>query len=229
MGNTATYFDIVSAPVVMVWPNLVTPKAYAPPGQAPGPLKFNAQFLMDPKHPDLPGLLQAMQAAAALKWPARNIQEARKEGTLKLSLQKGEVLIKHRTQTLAKEGKEYDGKLDYMKDKLVFNASSKNRPKIGVAGGVLDMSEVQIQANASKFYSGAECLVGLAFTAYNATQVGSADFIAVYLNNVVATGRGKPIEGLGGGKSNAERFSQYLGKISQEDPTATGLDDEIPY
>jgi hypothetical protein len=227
MGTNSVSFDF-TAPVVMHYASVITPTQFQENGKPKGEPEFNLQAVFDPTHPDANDLKAKLREAMALEWPARNIEEALKEKTVRYPIQTGEALIRRRTEKLRKVGKEYDGAIDNLKGKWVLRAGSRYRPQLSFIerGKIVDLAnEMQVKANEQKFFSGAECLLTLSFRAYNAKNSDGIDGVKVFLQNVVVTGKGTKI---GGGTPGSERFKGYLGKISHEDPTA-GLDDEIPF
>jgi len=127
MGTNSVIFDFTT-PVVMHYANVITPSQFQENGKPKGDPEFNLQAVFDPTHPDANDLKAKLREAMALEWPARNIEEALKEKSLKYPIQTGESLIRRRTERLKKSGKDYDGTLDNLKGKWIVRAGSKYRP-----------------------------------------------------------------------------------------------------
>jgi len=111
----------------------------------------------------------------------------------------------------------------------ILVARSKFQPKLGVIdnGTLVELEDDAQKAKyKGKFYSGVVAFASVNLVAYDRVGDGNKDGVTAYLNQVLSTGQGKKLGGDGGG-SLASNFSQYLGQVVTEDPTAG--DDEIPF
>jgi hypothetical protein len=229
MAKTVS-FDI-TVPVVLAHPNLLEAKKYKRNGKETGDAKFSASFVFDADHPELENLKKAAIKAAREMWPDRDIPAAFKAGELKFPWTSGDKLIEKRSARLKKDNKEYDGKADYMKGKVVVKASSKFDVALAavVSGKIIDLDSPELKAkHKGLFYFGVQALGTIAFMAYDAVSgdENAKDGVTAYLQCVLSTGKG---ERLAGGVSAAERFKGYQGTLSAESPTEGMDDDEIPF
>jgi Protein of unknown function (DUF2815) len=218
----------VLTPVVMAFPAVTEPRKIKIRGKESGEAKYGASFVFPIDHPDLAKIKERIMGLAKAKWPGRDIAADVKAGNFKLPISPGNSLIAKQTAKLVAQGKTYEGKSDFMKDKIVLKASSKYPPRLAViSGGKIspDLEGAAIAANKSKFFFGAEVLLQVNLQAYDRINAEAKDGVTAYLNIVMATGGGKR---LGGGVSASEAFAAYKGTSTNEDPTQ-GLDDEIPF
>lgn len=218
--------------------NIMEAKAFARKGQPLGDPKFSASFVIDPKSADFETLKAAVVNLLKENLPGKKLvagrrmtQEEADAGAVEVNLpwRRGEDEVKRLTE----KGGEFK---DIYTGNMIVKASSKYRPLLdaiekSAPNGILSFSTDEIiKAQGSKyFYSGAYFLptFGLNFYAAKGRDPGG---VSLYLNAMLFTKHG---ERLGGRKHNpAEAYKGYLGKISQEDPTAGAadvLDDEIPF
>ena len=208
----------LTAPVVMSHPNLFEARAFGKKGKEQGEPKFSANFLLVPDGVDLKELKALAAKVARAKWPDRPFSE------LKFPFEDGNKKADKRKKTSGKD----DG--DFQRGFVVMAGRSKYEPRLSaiVNGKVIDYEGPARAAAKDKFFFGAEVLAQFNLVAYDG--VGSnPDGVTVYLNAVLATGKGKKIAG--GGQSAKETFGGYLGSATTEDPTAGGsdMDDDITF
>lgn len=201
----------LTEPVVMTFPNLLTPKAFGQKGKESGELKYSANFSFNPDSADLKAMKATAVRIARAKWPGRELKE------LCFPFSNG--------TKLADDAKANKKDREFYRDKVIVAARSKYEPRLsGIENGKVVDYEGDLRAQASKkFFSGAEVLAQVNFVAYKG--VGrNPDGVTAYLNMVFTTGKGVRI---GGGQTAAEVFKGYVGTISAEDPTAgaAGIDD----
>lgn len=208
-------------PAIMAFPSLLEARKFKRAGKETGEAKFGASFVLDPTSPDLVEAKNYAAAAAKAKWPGLT-----SFADLKFPFQSGDKMIEERKAKLQKEGKEYDGKLDFVKGKVVIKAGSKFRPKLAilVGGKIVELDDDTIKQHASKFYFGTEALAQFNFVAYDKVNSDAKDGVTAYLQQVLTLNKG---EKLSGGASAAEVFKGYAGQVSNVNPT--GLDEEIPF
>lgn len=206
----------LTEPVVMTFPNLLTPKKFGQKGKETGEPKYSANFSFNPDSADLKGMKAVAARVARAKWPGRDFKE------LAFPFSNG--------TKLADDAKANKKDREYYRGKVVVAARSKYEPHLsGIENGVaVDYENEARQAAAKKFFSGVEVLAQVNFVAYKGVGK-NPDGITAYLNMVFTTGKGVRIAG---GQTAAEVFKGYVGTISAEDPTAgaaADLDDEIPF
>jgi hypothetical protein len=199
--------------VVMVQPNLITP--WAPKGSTDTP-KYSAKFLFAPDNPDLKTLKQTAAQVARAAFPGRELK------TLQFPFVNGD--------TYADEAKAAGKDKEWARGHVIVSSRSKYEPRLAIAEGgpAVDLDGDARGANSAKFYSGVLALVQFNFVAYKG--VGrNPDGVTAYLSMVVSTNRGAHIRT--GGASAAEVFKNYVGTVSDVDPTggAKDPDDEIPF
>lgn len=228
MSETASLVA-TTTPVVMAFQgSLIEAKRFKQNGKESGEPRHSASFIFDPTSPDLARIKAAAVAVAQAKWPGRDIGGDFKAGKFGLPFAAGNSIVAKTQAKMAKAGKEYDGKADFMKDKVVLKASSKYQPRLAVIeNGKISppLEGAALTANKGKFYFGAEVLFEVNLSAYDAVGSNGTDGVTAYLQQVLTTNKGKR---LSGGTDPAETFASYAGKLSSEDPTK-GLEDTIPF
>lgn len=207
----------LTAPVVMVHPNLFEAKAFGSKGKESGTPKFSANFLFDPDSDDLKGMKQVAAKVAKARWPDRKLSE------LKFPFTNGDLLAdKAKNKKPPKDG-------EFNRGKIVVAARSKFEPRLaGIENGKVVDYEGDARLKAKpKFFFGAEVLAQFNFVAYDGVGA-NPDGVTAYMNMVFTTGKGTKIAG---GASAAEVFKGYVGHSTTEDPTggADLSDDEIPF
>lgn len=218
------------------WTNIVKARAFK--GKE-GSEKFGARFIIEPDAEDFQRLKKEVASLLQSKNPGKKFVMRR---LTQEELEAGNVIEVHVPWTTgdaenkksAANGKK---EVEEYKGKIVIKAASKYQPAMGVIqnGKVVDLVTEEAKAGAEKFfYSGAWLVpaeVGLNY--YPASSDGKPAGVSLYLNVVIAHPGKKGGDRIGGGgaRSAAEAYSGYLGKISDEDPTAGAdtLDDEIPF
>lgn len=220
-----------TSPVVMAFQgSLIEAKKFKRNGKESGEPKHSASFIFDPSSPDLARLKAAALSVASAKWPGRDIGADYRAGKFGLPFSNGNAAIENTKKSLTDKGKEYDGRADFMKDKIVLKASTgaDYPPRLAVLEGNTISPVLQgpaLAANKGKFYFGAEVLFEVIMSAYDAVGSNGTDGVTARLRQVLTTNKGKR---LSGGGDPAETFAGYAGKLSAEDPTK-GLDDEIAF
>lgn len=222
-GHVGTYMNVAEA------------KAFARKGQPLGDPKFSASFVIAPEHPDFVAIKTAVFTLLKENLPGKKLvfgrrltQEEANAGAMEVNVpwRKGEEEIARLTE--AKK----DFKPEMYAGKMIVKASSKYQPALGILekGGLKSLTTdeaIKVHKN-SHFYSGAYYLPKFSLNFY-AAKGRDPGGVNLFLDGVIFIKNGERI----GGKSRtaAEMFSGYVGKISQEDPTAGAADvlgDEIP-
>lgn len=207
-------FDM-QTPAPFLHPALVEPKPYMENGKPKGDPKYGGVFVLPADHPDLKALKQKAAEVAKAEWgddvdlSPSNIGWPFSSGT--------DYANERRAK--GKNGDFYDGK-------AMLKARSKFEPMASwVANGkVVEVPSKELGPNASKFFSGVECLATFNFVPM---IVDRKKYVTAYLNKVFATGKG---ERVGGGRPAAEAFKAYIGKATTADPTkGVVADDDIPF
>ena len=217
-----------TTPVVQAFPALTEARKFKSGGRESGEPKYSDSFVFDPASPDLQRLKAAAVAQAQAKWPGRDIGAEFKAGTFAMPFTSGNGIIAKTKAKAEAAGKEYEGKADFMKDKIIIKASSKYPPRLAyIENGKISpvLEGPALAANKNKFFFGAEVLFEVNLVAYDKVGERGVDGVTAYLNQVLTTGKGKR---LSGGSDPADTFAGYAGKLSQEDPTK-GLDDGLPF
>jgi hypothetical protein len=230
--------------------NIIEAKAFKKKGQDKGDPKFGGSFIIEPKYVEKDGkqvidpasdfgrlqievvrMLKAKHPGKKLVIGRRMTQEELDSGNaveVKVPWAKGETLYAKQEDASKKAemAKTYAGK-------FVLKGSSKYRPAIDAlepgTGKLLaftnsDESVIKTQA-AKFFYSGAWFLPTFSLNYYDGDE-GKPGGVSLYLNALLFCKHG---ERLGGRQHNpAEAYKGYIGKISQEDPTAGAEVEELP-
>jgi hypothetical protein len=227
MSDKPTSLVRIDVPVVMIFPAVITPKAYK---NRAGSEAYSASFVLKADHPAIGALKASIVAVAKEKWPGRDLAAAVAAREVMLPFQKGDTMIDKRRKDLADKNKIYKGENDFMAGALVLKASTKKYPpQLGYwdpkAKKWIDLDDDSKANHAAKFYFGAEALVEINLSAYDKVNSEAKDGVTAYLQKVYVTGKGKRLVG---GAPGSETFSAYVGHASDEDPTQ-GLDDEMPF
>lgn len=208
--KTVGMFEL-SAPAILAFPNLLTPRAFVSKGKANGQEKFDATFLFRPDHPDLAPMKQALLAAAATKWA--NIPQA-----FEWPLRSGDALAdKAKGKT--------DGKdREFFRGYLVLASRSQYAPGLSAAvnGRMKDfpMTGEERALAGAYFYGGCEVFAQFNFVPY---EVGNnTPGVTAYLQVVASMNRGERNSKLDAGatRSGSAVFGKHLGQMSAVDPTA---------
>lgn len=213
-------------PVILDFPNLFEPKPFIDPdtGKARGEPKYGGNFILEVDSADLLSMKQLAIKLAKAKFPGRDIVAEYKAGKFMMPFQDGTALADAR-----KEKKNKDDAA-YLRGKCVIQAKSKYPTKLSgiVNGKVVDYDETTIIPAKKTFFSGAKVLVQFNFVAYNKVGANGLDGVTAYLNSVLTTGKG---DRLSGAPPASEVFKDYVGSVSDEDPTTGSSlnDDEIPF
>lgn len=209
------------------WVNIVKARAFK--GKE-GSEKFGARFIMEPDAEDFKRLKAEITTLLQTKNPGKKLVPRR---LTQEELEVGNVIEVHVPWNSGDaENKKFlaasKPEVEAYKGKIVLKTSSKYQPAMGVIqkGAVVDLVTEEARAAAGKFfYSGAFLIpreVGLNY--YPASSDGKPAGVSLYLNVVIFHKDGEKIGG-GGQRSAAEAFKGYLGKISEEDPTAGAVDE----
>lgn len=207
-----SYGFTFTQPITLSRHNLFEPKAFTRNGKTQGEPKYDAQFLIDPEHPELAAMKSVMLAAAKSLWPGRQFTPP-----FAWPISMGDKKNAKRIE----EGKK---ELPFLNGKVVFTARSKYEVRLSYlnAGRFVDIdSALDKNSHKGKFYSGANVLVQVVFVPYKGDM--GVDGVTAYLNMVGAVGGGERIGG--GGASAADVFKGYVGQETATNP----LDDEIPF
>jgi hypothetical protein len=207
-------------PIRAIFCNLIDARQY----KGKGDPKWDALFELD--QADLDALKVTAIAVAKDKWPGRDLKELNfpfkthtrmidKAGKNAEKAGKDVAKAKARAAELYKEGKFY------------LKSATKIEPELSYFDGpkwVVYDDKTRKQAK-KHFYNGAFLVPEFNFVAYAGDD--DKDGITAYINLALFAKNGERI----GGRSGAEAFKGYAGKVTNEDPTGGGLedDDEIPF
>lgn len=224
-ANSATSSIVtVLNPVTLIYATLFEPKPFGKPGKTQGEPKFSASFVFTKDNPDFDTIKSQAVAVAQAKWPGRDVGGDWKAGRFTLPFSSGASQIAKKKAAAAKDGKEYDGRLDFLDGQYVLKTSSQFRSRFAVIenGKITpDLEGAALETNKSKFYNGVKCLIEINLRAYDGVGTG-ADGVTAYLNIITSLNVGERIQG---GRSASEAFAGYAGKATAENP----MKDEIPF
>lgn len=226
--------------------NIVEANAFKKNGQAKGPPKFGATFIMDPtpKLQNVDGKEVDMSDLGRLKREVIKMLTAKNPGkkfvTRRLTqeeLDAGNVIEvavpwkdgtkeADKMKAAGKDGEAYRGH-------VIVKASSKFQPIMSAyENKQITVFETEEQKAAAKkfFYSGAHFVPSFGLNWYKGDE-GKPDGVSLYLNSIMFAKHGSRIGGVA--QNPAETFKGYIGSISAEDPTGgfqrDEMDDEIPF
>lgn len=215
MADTKGVFNFSDAQT-LTFENLFKARAFAGKnGKETGEPKFDANFEMDPNHPDIGPLKALMAQVAREKWPGRNL------GELAFPLTDG--------SKLADKQKAKGKDREFSRGKVVLVARSQYEPRLSVVenGGIVDYEGDRRPQAKPFFYQGVQVLAQINLQAYDGVG-NNPDGVTAYLNMVCSLKRGDRIGNVG--RPAAEVFKGYSGKMTAEDPTqGKSLADEIPF
>lgn len=230
MAETVESFYQVNTPALLAFPHVLDPAPFkGANGKPKGDPKYSATFPMKADHPDIAGLKSKVIEVAKAKWPGRDIIAAAKAGDLKLPFTSGDKMLEKRMTKIKADGKDYDGRSDFLKGTIVFKAKSDYPPSLGVVvnKAIVEVTPDNKAVHRGVFYFGTDCLFRLNFRAYDGVD-GGKDGVTAYLDMVLSLNRGPRLSGQ---RTATEAFKGVVGNLSAEDPTAGAaeLDDEIPF
>jgi hypothetical protein len=217
--QTGMFF--VTTPVTMSYLHVIEPKKFKRDGKEKGDPKFSGSLVFPEGHSQIAALKTKALEVAKAKWPGRDVRADYQAGKIRMPWLKGDDLIANRAEKRKNAGKNVDTQLDYLKGCIVIKASSKFRPNLAFVADKKvseDLDATAVSVHKDKFYSGVKAFATINLVAYD--KVGgdesSKDGVTAYLQSVTSLNRGKR---LGGGKPQAEVFSEYVGQATEEDPT----------
>lgn len=211
-------------PVRLLWPHLFEARPFKDPATGrEGEPKFDASFIIAADHPDLLPIKQFCAAVAAKAFPGRELKtlgQMDSKGRWKAGFP-FESGTKRADDAVA-AGKD----LEFLRDTAVLTArtGAKYPPRLAVMvnGKATDYYGELRGTAQSAMYSGVNVLAEFNFQPYE----GFGGGVTAYLNYVLSTNTGDRLSGGGGAE---DRFSEYLGTITNEDPAAGMRDEEIPF
>ena len=218
----------ITTPVVLCFPNLTEAKKFkGKNGKESGEPKFGASFMFTPDHPDFKRIKDRALALAKAKWPSRDIVAEYKAGTFKMPWNDGTKLADKRIAEKKKANPAWqdDGKGDFQRGNFIIKSASKFAPRLAyIEGGKIspDLEGAAVNLHKGKFYFGAKVLAQINLVPYDKAGETGVDGVTAYTNLVLTTNTGTR---LSGGASAAETFKDYAGKLSDQDPTAGGVED----
>lgn len=213
----------LSHPVTMAFPHLFEARKFKDKrtGKETGEAKFDAMFVFDADHPDLPRIKQMIAAQAKAKFPTeyaafvagdkRALQIPIKDGTKQADEAKAKTPPKDN---------------EFLRGKVTLTTRTQFPPFLSalLAGRVVDFKDDARPTAEKYFYPGVLALAEINFQPHN---VGSnTPGVTAYLNHVLSINKGDRLAG--GSPPTADKFSAYVGAMTAEDPTM-GLDSEITF
>ena len=216
----------MTKPGMMVYPNVIVPKAF---GQNPKPdakKSYSISFALDQDHPDVAPMKALILQAAKSKFPGLDIGAQVKDGKFKVPFTSGDKIAERRALKRKAAGKEADDKLDFLKGKIVFKASSDFPIALGVRTkdqGDVDVTDDNKSIHKEAFYTGCSGLGGFSYKPYDAINEDGKPGVKAYLDIVHSLNSGKRIQI--GGKSAAETFKGVAGAAVDESVSGDELSD----
>jgi hypothetical protein len=211
---------VLTHEVEMDFQNLYVPRQYKGKGDA----KYDAMFVFDLDHPDLPALKALCGQIAQGKFPGVSFKD------IKFPIKLGDKIANEAEAWNAANPDKKPKNMDHVRGKVCITARSQYAPRLCVNApgrGFVDFREEAKDSPACKaaFYRGVRVLAELNFVA---NKVDENHYVSAYLNMVGSLNKG---ERRGGGKSGSDTFKSYVGHISADDPTTgmNDLDDEIHF
>lgn len=189
-----------------------------------GDPKFEVQVIFPPDHPDYLPMKKATADIARKKFGANvNIRD-----DLRLKFVNGdeEYEINANNPDAAK-AKEYP----QLQGQIVLKLRSKNpitvfdtrvRDARGIPVEITDKEAIR-----STIYAGCYVSMKLTFATYDAPDRTSKPGVTIYPEQICFVKDGERLSS--GGKSDGGGFAAVQGAVSDEDPTGSELDDEIPF
>jgi hypothetical protein len=223
----ATYYPYtLTAPAILIFPNLDQPKRAKRGGREVGEPRYGGSFILDPAGQDFTAIRALWNKMCKEKWPNADTAFLK---ALKLPRTIGEEEIDKAKKNNKDAGREDNLKLfEAMAGHVVIKAASNlsNQPSLSVLESkkIVPCREVTAQLVKNKFYAGARVYAEFSFTAYDRIEDSGKDGIACYLNQVLSTGEGERFF-VGGARSAQEAFAGVVGHQTDENP----LDDDIPF
>lgn len=215
-------FDL-QEPCIGSFLNLVTPKRVSQSSNETPTYSLNAEIDKDSK--ELLRLRTAIAEAAKELFPGLDLGAAIKSGEFLVPLVSGDLLADKAVKKSKDTGKER--LREWSRGKFVLTARSKDDypPALTLVEGgkviALDGIDAKKAAERKHFYSGQRILFGVRLKAYNGVGVNGKPGVKAYLEAVHSCGGG---EKLFGGADPTERFKDYVGTDSHEDPTVASSD-----
>lgn len=236
MSDLQQYQMVKPAPVI--WGHVITPRPERKVNGETVPPQYEATFLFEPDHPDLVAIKKLLvQLASGFDKFAEKIAANKAAGRAAMSdisfpIESGDKV--------ADAGKAKSKDREFLRGKAMLKASAKVAKRDGSLlipprlvvlqnGGYARYSEEHERTLARKFfYSGVLAVGTFAFVPYP----GMGGGIKAYLNEILSINAGEKINtGIDDEAKygSADKFSEYVGKVSSEDPTVSVDDDEIPF
>lgn len=200
-----------SVPVILSYPALTKAEQF----KGKGDFYFSSEFILDAGSDDFKSFWSIAVAAAKAAFPGRDVVAEWKQGLFAFPFKKGEDIIKEKQEAAVEAGKDYDGKADHLKGKIVLKGKTKIPPSLAVfeGGKLSDVTPQNTGLHEKKFYGGCEALVELNFTTY---EVNGNPGVKAYINSVVSLNKGKAF---GNQRSAVDTFKDYVGHASGESVT----------
>lgn len=206
------HFYTLAAPARSLYINAVKARGAKLKNGKESEPKFDATVMLAPESADYAGIRAAIIAAAAEKWPGRQIGAEIQGGTFNVPFQDGNA---HADKEKAK-GKEKEAARGFK----LLKASSKFQPTLSIiqGGAVVDLETPEaIAMHASKFYPGVIVGIEIELVPYDKVKDNENDGVSARLFKVITLNKGDKLGGTSG--TGADTFKHYAGIVSDEDPT----------
>lgn len=211
------YYYTLTSPVVMLHPNLQTPKKVKVKGKETGEPKFSGMFVFPKDHADVKPIVNKMGELILAEWPSLTTEEV--NNIIKAAIQSGAKEAKR-----LRDEKKGETVAVFVEDKLLVKSSSQFDVTLGSWNGkemVDHKTPEEIALNIKKFYSGV--FTGVKFK-FVPMEIDGKKMVVKYLIEVVSLNRGEKI---GDSRSAASTFSSYVGKHTAENPKAGADNDSL--
>lgn len=210
VGENTGRFKFEAAPIVMLYPVVITPKPMMIDGKAKGDPMYQVQASMPLDHPELPALKALISRVAKEKFGTT------KDVSLPIKL----------GDPQADKAKARKKDREFMRGRVILTARSKQyAPVLSYVseGKVVEVGEDMRAQVGSKFYSGVEGTIEVNLVAYPGNGSNIPNSVVAYLAEACSLCRGKKLGG-GGSADKFAAFAKNMGEVSDVDPTG---DDEI--
>lgn len=208
-----------TAPVIGTFLHLFEPRGFK--GSTKDP-KFSIQLVVPRTHQDFEAMRAEVASVARAAKPGVDLK------TISVPWKNGDAEAAKSDQARAAKG--LKPVADYMRGNVLMQPSTAadKPPRLLVLEGTrlvaLD-TPMLVATHKAKFYPGVLVVPSLRFVWHDGNGAGIAPGVHAYLQRVLSTNTGERLAG--GGTSDDEVFSGYLGSLSQVNPVVTA--DEIPF
>ena len=210
----------LTAPAIMLFPNLLVAKKVKKNGREVGDAKFSLNLGIAADHPDFLPMRKLVAKLAMEKFPGRNLKlQPPNPDALMFPFTDGTILA-DKAKAKVNAGTQGARPSEFTRGLFIIPCRSKFQPAMAcfINGQPTDLNSDELKKlHADKFFMGAECLVTINFLAYDRADDNGRDGVTARLNAVAVTGKGTRIGGTQ--RSAAGMLGGAQGRSTMEDPT----------